>query len=326
MTRIHYVRVVLSLLGAGLLLLLGGCVLPSSQQQGVSAQANKAMLAPSVSPAQDLAIFRALELLTQQCMQAKGYKYYTESVDLTNFSRKGDVTDPLYVDAATLRATGYGLYLGSGTGLNGTNAVGVPGSTAEESYVISLASAAAEAYGTALNGDAYSMIHIVLPDGKVMDNQAGGCDGLAYQRLYGSTTKYPGMSYYMYVFTYSYDIYDAVWNAAEHSAPYVSAETRWVSCMRGAGFTYKTRGDAYSDLLNRYHAPHANKDTIHADELKVARADANCVQTAGLNPVSEQQITVAAGNLNSIGTQALRAWNQMDVNAASIATTIIGTQ
>ncbi|HWC84431.1 MAG TPA: hypothetical protein VG756_31120 [Pseudonocardiaceae bacterium] len=314
---------IVSVLGAGLLL-LGGCTLSSQQPSAAHQQANKALLAPNVGPAGDLDIFRALESVKQQCMRAKGFTYYTEDVGLANFAKKGDPTDPLDIDTATLRATGYGLYAATGTGLNGTNAIGVSGSDAEESYVVGLPQAQGQVYGVALNGDDSSMIHLTLPDGKKLDNQAGGCDGQAYQRLYGQTAQYPGMSYYLEVFTYSYDIYDDVWNAAEAAGPYVAAESKWTACMRTAGYTYKTRGDVYADLQARYRAPNADRAALRPIELAVATADAGCVRTAGLNSVGEGQIALAAGNLSDSATAALRAWDDMDAQAAAVARQLLG--
>lgn len=301
-----------ALAAGGFAALIASCLVGcASSTTGSGSADNSGLFSPPVSAVQQMNISNAFAELIRSCMTKQGFKYPTTPETLSQFITRQANVDPLYTDTLTLRSRAYGIYQAMLSG-NKANVSSDPNVI----YVRSLPSAMRDKDVAVLYGT--KTVTFTQPDGTTgQTSAAGGCYGAANTTLYGSTTKYLEFS------DYTSNLLSDIATRATWSAPWKSAQAQWTKCMAGHGFKYLTRDGAEADIAARYKVADANKSLVHDYEVKVADQDAACVDKQDMNKLSTQEMSVAAGTMTSLETNAVLTWNEMERRAATVAAKVL---
>jgi len=276
-------------------------------------------LAPYLSSAEQAHIANFIQSLDQQCMASLLFKYFPSANKADEYQVLGDPSDPLYTDAMQIRRLGYGIYFGDTLDMNGTSPFSsiVNPRNSEEAYVSSLSEAKQQAYSAAFGGDKPQQVR--LADGKTFYTSPGGCQGLAYGKVYGTAGRDWGILHYTKVFTLAQDVIDGVALQVANSEQYRAAMKRWSTCMKQYGATFSSRNSEYSYLIREYQRHPLDRAVNIRREMKLAKFDAACTDSASLNSVSETETDRAIEYLPSVQIRALVRWRSMQLHAAVVA-------
>jgi len=296
---------------------------PSAGTSKLNPVSDKLLLAPYLSASEQAHVANAIQSLDEQCMASHGLKYLPSANSTGEYEVLGDASNPLYIDAKELRRLGYGVYLGDTLDMNGTSPFSsiVNPNNPEEAYVLSLSRVKQESYSTAFGGNQPQLVR--LADGKTFYTSPGGCQGLAYGKVYGTVGKDWGILHYTKVFTLAQDVADGVAYQVANSQQYLRAMSRWSSCMTTHGAMFSSRNSEFSYLVREYQLQPRNRATNLRREMRLAKLDAACTNAASLNSVSETETVKAVEYLSKEQLKALLQWRSMQLHAALVTKAIL---
>jgi hypothetical protein len=242
------------------------------------------------------AVNNAVEMLTQQCMQAKGLVYYANIITAEEMTRPGPSVAGVpqaYFSLAAREADGYGMYTGT------VRALAAPSGGQEadknDQYVASLPQRVQDAYMMALQGPESSRVTVMLPGGVTATAPSGGCQGIAQGRIYGSVNDY------VLALTGAGILNIILLNSVTADPAFGTVISRWSACMKKRGYDYDSPEKLWNTLAGQIAvAPTAE---MRALEVKIAVADYECSAALELLPtvraLQEQHARQLGGTLLS---------------------------
>jgi len=142
---------------------------------------------------------------------------------------------------------------------------------------------------------------------------------ISWTKVYGTAGRDWGILHYTKVFTLAQDVIDGVALQVANSEQYRAAMKRWSTCMKQYGATFSSRNSEYSYLIREYQRHPLDRAVNIRREMKLAKFDAACTDSASLNSVSETETDRAIEYLPSVQIRALVRWRSMQLHAAVVA-------
>ncbi len=267
-----------------------------TNSRGVSSDASAALLSESilggtVQAEQDQwYLGRVQSELVRRCMASHGFRYYEPDFGPL------PATDTATADQISPHpADGYGLFaqaetnatnnaLGTSVQLPASASAGVfggPPSDEQDRYVLSLPAAQQKAYSRAFEGSPSDHGSVTLPGVAQIGFATGGCLGAAEKQIYGSLSEQAELQMEPQI------LHNQISQQVQGNHAYVVAGQQWQVCMRQAGFSYTSPGQAIGKLQQEY-AAHGPQPSIHQQEIRIADADAKCDATSRLRAITAQ--------------------------------------
>jgi hypothetical protein len=257
----------------------------------------------------------AVEMLTQQCMQAKGLVYYPNIIAAEEMTSPGpSIADvpQAYFSLAAREADGYGMYTRAIRALAVPS--GVPGAGKEDQYVASLPQRVQDAYMIALQGPASSRVALKLPGGVTSTAPSGGCQGDAQRRIYGSVANYvlalTGASILNVMFL----------NSVAADPAFGTVVSNWSACMKKRGYNYESPRKLWNTLAGQ--VAKAPIPAMRELEIKTAVADYKCSAVVKLLPTVRALHEQHACRLSGTLLSDLISITQIEATALKNATSL----
>ena len=201
-------------------------------------------------------LLSAEQRIRAECVRAKGFRYIEEPAAL--LTQNHDAGLP---DVSRRQRVGYGLY----DSVTSKGNAGV--APQNDAYVRSLPASQQTTYLQVLFGNERK--DLTLPDGTSVSYPTTGCVAEARARLYGSSVVWAEVSHI------PQSLNSRLSRDLLKSPEYSRALDGWSLCMRRAGFTVQTPGDAEQQLASAYAHSGATSE-LHRREIATAVADAKC--------------------------------------------------
>lgn len=218
-----------------------------------------------------------IETEVQTCMTALGWEYtaVARSLDGAGGGLGSPADNAAEIDEFTSQY-GYGITtnLDGSADVSGQVASGATGVGADDpnaAYVNGLPADQQEAYYNDLYGKP------VESDASGQAPALGGCYNDATEKVLG-----PGG------FDQMNDQFERVNELLQADSRVVDATAAWVTCMSGAGYSYASPDDPFTDFSDRLAAlgqppAEADLEALQAEELATAKADRACAVEAGVD-------------------------------------------
>jgi hypothetical protein len=219
----------------------------------------------------------AVEMLTQQCMQAKGLVYYPNIITAEEMTSPGPSiagVPQAYLSLAVREADGYGRYTRVVRALAAPS--GGQETDKEDRYVASLPQRVQDAYMIALQGSESSRVTVTLPGGVTSTGPSGGCGGMAQRRIYGSEINY------ILAVTGASILNGILLNSVTADPAFAAVIADWSACMEKRGYNYDSPEILWNTLARQI--AKAPTPTMQALEIKTAVADYKCSAAVKLVP------------------------------------------
>jgi hypothetical protein len=258
----------LAWLAAAALLAAGCATTPPAPAQAKLTNAEIIVLTSSGLTGQAaVQVNNAYEGLVKRCMESKGFVYYPLIQAANSMSAHPQLAGIPQADIglAARKANGYGFYppaaQPAGPGQSG-------GTDPEDRYVASLPAAVQQKYLQALQGPDTLRVTVTYPGGTGSSITAGGCQGAAERRIYGSVANYMQATTGASLQTIQ------LFHTVTADPAFLAVVAGWSSCMTRHGYHYRSPEDLWNSLA----AYIANSPTPAARdlEMRVSVTDYNC--------------------------------------------------
>jgi hypothetical protein len=249
----------------------------------------------------------AVELLTQRCMQAKGLVYYPNTITAEEMTSPGPAiagVPQAYVSLAAREADGYGMCTRA---LRLLDTPGGEQEGKEDQYVASLPERARDAYMIALQGQESSRVTLTLPGGATSTAPAGGCRGIAEERIYGSVANY------VLALTGASILNIMLLNSVTSDPAFETVIANWSACMKKCGYNYASPRKLWNTMAGQVAA--APTPALQALEIETAVADYQCGAAVNLLPTVRALQEQHAGQLSGELLSSLILITQIEATA-----------
>jgi hypothetical protein len=252
------------------------------------------------TPAELRLLHDAEQLVQRDCMRRHGFTLYPvpyEPVpDAKNFPYALD-------DLAWARRHGYGTDLDR-------RATQVGAADPNQRYYRSLPKPKQQQAVLALNGDRTGELRATLPGGGVISRSDDGCTSESERVVYADLpTWYQAKR-----------VAQALGNERREKVTedpaFTAGVARWASCLHGAGYSYKSPADA------RAAGGMAHKPLARAAEIRLAVADATCVERTGLGRTA-RELDARYGSQIATSNRDVSTYRRLALDALPRARTIV---
>jgi hypothetical protein len=256
-------RAVACLLVAGLLAVAG--VLGWSLRTPAGGGAAAVTSGP-VSETDEDVLWRAEQVLTQQCMRRQGFRYWlVPRLPAPDYRSFPYVVD----DVVWARAHGYGRDIMA-------RIRAAHRDTPATRYAAGLSPAGLQSLGAALSGPSPRGLEVESPLGGTLSHSDKGCTTEAWRRLYGDAQEWFAAS------QVTANLNGIRAGMVMGDQRFRSAVTAWSRCMRGRGY-------AVTDPARlRSQRAAVEGTTAQRDDVRAATAEAECAHSTGLAATSRE--------------------------------------
>ena len=232
----------LAWLAAAGLLAAGCATTPPSPAQAKLTNAEITVLTSSGLTGQDAAqVNNAYEGLVKRCMESKRFVYYPLIQAANSMSPHLQLAGIPQADVglAAREANGYGFYSSAAQPAS----FGQSGETdPEDRYIASLPITLQQKYLQALQGPDTFRVTVTYPGGTGSSIPAGGCQGAAERRIYGSVANYLQATTGASLQTIQ------LFHTVTADPAFLAVVARWSSCMTRHGYHYRSPEDLWNTL------------------------------------------------------------------------------